>query len=167
MIEVIFMPHSIGMGMIGTNKLADRILDGVLKNNVVPAKNIHIAEKDERRRARYLGLGIDCMPDVSASVLRSEIMMLFGEKQEFSTLLSSICGTTRGRVLVSTIPGRDCAYIQDRVAKATNVVTVESEDRGDGTHVSRLTYSTRFPNHMKSAVEDIFRAIGEVETVQL
>lgn len=161
------MPHSIGMGMIGTNKLADRILDGVLKKNVVPAKSIHIAEKDERRRAHYLGLGIDCMPDVSASMLRSEIMMLFGEKQEFSTLLSSICGTTRGRVLVSTIPGRDCAYIQDRVAKATNVVTVESEDREDGVHVSRLTYSTRFPNHMKSAVEDIFRAIGEVETVQL
>ncbi len=161
------MPHSIGLGMIGMNELSERILDGILKNNVVIPKNIHIAEKDAVRREHYLSLGIDCAPDVSASMLRSEIMIVSSARQEFSTLLSSICGTTRGRVLVSTIPGRTCEYIQDRVAKATNVVCVESEDREDGTHVSCLTYSKRFPNHMKSAVEDIFRSIGDIETIQL
>lgn len=161
------MPHSIGLGFIGTNEIADRILDGILRNNVVSANHIHIAEQDPLRRERYLGLGIDCIPDGSASMLRSEIMIMSGEKQELSTLLSSICGTTRGRVLVSTIPGRSCEYIQDRVAKATHVVVVEGEDREDGVHVSRLTYSVRFPNYMKSAVEDIFRSIGEIESVQL
>lgn len=161
------MPHSIGLGMIGTDTISEHILYGILKNRVVAAENIHIAEKDPIRRQRYLGLGVDCTPDVSASVLRSEVMILSGDKQDFPTLLSSICGTTRGRVLVSTVPGRDCAYIQDRVAKATNVVCVESKDRADGTHVSCLTYSKRFPNHMKSAVEDIFCSIGEIETVQL
>lgn len=160
------MAHSIGLGMIGMNELSDRILEGILRNNVVAAKHIYIAEKDEIRRAHYQGLGVNCMPDVSASMLRSEIMIVSGEKQEFSTLLSSICGTTRGRVLVSTIPGRSCQYIQDRVAKATHVVCIESEDRENGTHVSHLTYSSRFPNHMKSAIEDIFRSIGEIEVVQ-
>lgn len=161
------MPHSIGLGMIGKTKLSDRLLEGILRNNIVSGKNIHIAEKDAKLRDYYLGLGVDCTPDVSASMLRSEIMILSGEKQEFSTLLSSVCGTTRGRVLVSTIPGRSCEYIQDRVAKATHVVCVESEDTEDGRHISHLTYSHRFPNHMKSAVEDIFRSIGEIETEQL
>lgn len=160
------MAHSIGLGMIGMNELSDRLLVGIVRNNIVDVQHIYIAEKNETRRAQYQKLGISCMPDVSASMLRSEIMIVSGEKQEFSTLLSSICGTTRGRVLVSTIPGRSCEYIQDRVAKATHVVCVESEDREDGTHVSHLTYSKRFPNHMKSAIEDIFRSIGEIETVQ-
>lgn len=161
------MPHSIGLGMIGRSELSDRLLDGILRNNIVSAKNIHIAEKDAIQREHYLGLGVDCTPDVSASMLRSEIMILSGEKQEFSTLLSSVCGTTRGRVLVSTIPGRSIEYVQDRVAKATHVVTVEQKQREDGTEVFHLTYSHRFPNHMKSAVEDSFRSIGEIETEQV
>ena len=161
------MPHSIGLGMIGSSELSDRLLKGILRDHVVDGSRIYIAERDERRRNYFVDLGVNCIPDVSASMLRSEIMILSGEKREFSTLLSSVCGTTRGRILVSTIPGRDCAYIQDRVAKATNVVTVESEDTEDGTHISHLTYSPRFPNHMKSAVEDMFRTIGEVETEQL
>lgn len=161
------MPHSIGLGMIGMNSIADRILDGVLRDNIVSAKSIHIAEKNEARQEYYRGLGVNCQTDVSASMLRSEIMIVSGEKQDFSTLLSSICGTTRGRVLVSTIQGRSCEYIQDRVAKATNVCTVKLEEKEDGSLVSHLTYSKRFPNHMKSAVEDIFRSIGAIETEQL
>lgn len=161
------MPHSIGLGMIGMNETADCILQGIIRNNVVTANHIYIAEKDESRRAYYQGLGINCMPDVSASMLRSEIIIISGEKQEFSTLLSSICGTTRGRVLVSTIQGRSCEYIQERVAKATNVCTVKDEVGEDGEKISHLTYSKRFPNHMKSAIEDIFRSIGKIETEQL
>ena len=160
------MPHSIGLGMIGKSELSDRLLEGILRNNVVSGKNIHIAEKDAKMRDHYLGLGVDCTPDVSASMLRSEIMILSGVKKEFSTMLSSFCGTTRGRVLVSMIPGRSCEYIQERVAKATHIVCVESREE-DGRHVSHLTYSSRFPNHMKSAVEDIFRSIGDIETEQL
>ena len=147
------MPHSIGLGMIGKSELSDRLLEGILRNNVVSGKNIHIAEKDAKMRDHYLGLGVDCTPDVSASMLRSEIMILSGVKKEFSTMLSSFCGTTRGRGL-------------ERVAKATHVVCVESREE-DGRHVSHLTYSSRFPNHMKSAVEDIFRSIGDIETEQL
>lgn len=160
------MPHSIGLGMIGKSELSDRLLDGILQNNIVSGKNIHIAEKDAKLRDHYLGLGVDCTPDVSASMLRSEIMILSGEKKEFSTMLSSFCGTTRGRVLVSMIPGRDYEYIQERVAKATHVVCVESREDKTGKHISHLTYSPRFPNHMKSAVEDIFRSIGDIETEQ-
>lgn len=159
------MPHSIGLGMIGMNELSDRLLEGILRDNVVAAKHIYIAEKDELRRVHYQGLGVNCMPDMSTSMLRSEIIIVSGDKQEFSTLLSSICGTTRGRVLVSTIPGRSCEYIQDRVAKATHVVCVK-EREDTGTYVNQLTYSKRFPNHMKSAIEDIFRSIGEIETIQ-
>lgn len=161
------MPHSIGLGMIGKSELSDRLLKGILRDKVVAEKNIHIAEKNEKLREHYLGLGVDCTPDVSASMLRSEIMILSGEKHDFSTLLSSVCGTTRGRVLVSTVPGRSCEYIQERVANATHVVCVRSEDTEDGRHISHLTYSQRFPKHIKSAVEDIFRSIGEVETEQL
>ena len=161
------MPHSIGLGMIGRSDFSERLLTGILRNNVVSAKNIHIAEKNDVQREHYLGLGVDCTPDVSASMLRSEIMILSGEKQEFSTLLSSVCGTTRGRVLVSTIPGRSIEYVQDRVAKATHVVTVEQRQTEDGKELYHLTYSHRFPNHMKSAVEDIFRSVGEIETEQL
>lgn len=160
------MPHSIGLGMIGKSEFSDRLLEGILKNNVVSARNIHIAEQDEKLREHYIGLGVDCTPDVSASMLRSEIMILSGAKQEFSTMLSSLCGTTRGRVLVSMIPGRNYEYIQERVAKATHVVCVESHEE-NGKHISHLTYSPRFPNHMKSAVEDIFRSIGDIQTEQL
>lgn len=161
------MPHSIGLGMIGRSELSDHLLKGILEKNIISPRQIHIAEKDEKLRQHYLGLGVDCTPDVSASMLRSEIMILSGEKQEFSTLLSSVCGTTRGRVLVSTIPGRSIEYIQDRVAKATHVVIVRRKEKEDGTFVHQLTYSPRFPNHMKSAVEDIFRSVGEIETEQL
>ena len=157
------MPHSIALGMIGTDEISDRLLAGILGNNVVPATQIHIAEKNAARRENYTKHGIDCVPDLSASVLRSEILILTSERSEYPTLLSEICGTTRGRVLVSMVPRRDCKYVQDRVAKATHVVCVESKEREDGTHISRLTYSERFPNHMKSAIEDIFRTIGEIE----
>ena len=100
------MPHSIGLGMIGSSELSDRLLKGILRDHVVDGSRIYIAEQDERRRNYFVGLGVNCIPDVSASMLRSEIMILSGEKREFSTLLSSVCGTTRGRILVSTIPGR-------------------------------------------------------------
>ena len=161
------MAHSIGLGMIGMNEKSDRILKGVLHDQVIPANNIHVVESDASKRAAYLDMGVHCEPDVSTSTLRSEIMILSVDRKELSTTLSSICGITRGKILVSMVENRNCEYIQSRVAKATNVVTVESEDAEDGTHISHLTYSPRFPNHMKSAVEDMFRTIGEVETEQL
>ena len=113
----------------------------------------------------YLDMGVHCEPDVSTSTLRSEIMILSVDRKELSTTLSSICGVTRGKILVSMVENRNCEYIQSRVAKATNVVCVEQKEE-DGKLVSRLTYSERFPNHMKSAVNDIFKSIGSIETAE-
>ena len=93
------MPHSIGLGMIGSSELSDRLLKGILRDHVVDGSRIYIAEQDERRRNYFVGLGVNCIPDVSASMLRSEIMILSGEKREFSTLLSSVCGTFRIRCI--------------------------------------------------------------------
>lgn len=77
------MPHSIGLGMIGSSELSDRLLKGILRDHVVDGSRIYIAEQDERRRNYFVGLGVNCIPDVSASMLRSEIMILSGEKREF------------------------------------------------------------------------------------
>lgn len=157
------MAHSIGLGMIGMNEKTERILAGVLEDHVVPAQNIRVVEANEEKRTKYRELGVQCEPDVSASTLRSEIIILSGERRDFPTMLSAICGVTRGKILISTVEGRDCEYIQSRVAKATSVVCVEQFQRDDGRLVSKLTYSQRFPNHMKSAVNDIFQSIGEIE----
>ena len=163
--EVISMAHSIGLGMIGMNEKSDRILKGVLHDQVIPANNIHVVESDASKRAAYLDMGVHCEPDVSTSTLRSEIMILSVDRRELSTTLSSICGVTRGKILVSMVENRNCEYIQSRVAKATNVVCVEQKEE-DGKLISRLTYSERFPNHMKSAVNDIFKSIGSIETAE-
>ncbi len=160
------MTHSIGLGMIGMNEKADRILTGVLRNRVVPSSNIHIVESNKDKLLRYEEMGVHCEPDVSASTLRSEIMILSGERRELATTLASICGVTRGKILVSTVEGRDCNYIQSRVAKATNVVCAEQLETTDGTIRNKLTFSSRFPNYMKSAINDIFESIGEIETVE-
>lgn len=157
------MPHSIGLGMIVMDETADELLAGVLRERVVNPSDIHIAEADPLKREHYQGLGVDCQKDVSASMLRSEIILLSGDRREFSTLLSSICGTTRGRVVVSLVEGRDISYIQQRVAKATHVVSVKRLEQGGSIHY-QLTYSKHFPGHMKSAVEDIFKTVGTVET---
>lgn len=159
------MAHSIGLGIIGMNEKTDRILEGVLHDKVIPATNIHVVESDAYKHAQYLDMGVHCEPDVSASTLRSEIIILSVDRRELSTTLSSICGVTRGKILVSMVEGRDCEYIQSRVAKATNVVRVEQKESEEGI-VSRLTYSNRFPNHMKSAINDIFQSIGSIETAE-
>ena len=44
------MPHSIGLGMIGSSELSDRLLKGILRDHVVDGSRIYIAERDERRR---------------------------------------------------------------------------------------------------------------------
>ncbi|MGN1014061.1 MAG: NAD(P)-binding domain-containing protein [Butyricicoccus sp.] len=159
------MAHSIGLGMIGMDAESHQLLVGVLQENVIPAANIYIVEPDAEKREQYQQMGIHCEPDVSSSILRSEIMIVSGNRRDLSSTLSSICGVTRGKILVSMVEGRNCEYIQSRVAKATNVVCVEKTEV-DGHRVSRLTYSDRFPNHMKSAVNDIFKSIGAVETAE-
>lgn len=159
------MAHSIGLGIIGLDSTTDKILSSVLQNNVIPVANIHVVESDPHKLDKYESMGIHCEPDVSASTLRSEIMILSGNRQAINTTLSEICGVTRGKILVSTIEGRDCEYIQSRVAKGTNVVCVKQEE-ADGETVSKLSFSKRFPNHMKSAINDIFKSIGSIEIVE-
>lgn len=159
------MAHSIGLGMIGMNEKANRILEGVLRDKVIPASNIYVVESDAGKHAQYLEMGVHCEPDISASTLRSEIIIVSVERKDLTTTLSSICGVTRGKILVSMVEGRNCEYIQSRVAKATNVVCVEQREE-DGKIISRLTFSARFPNHMKSAVNDIFQSIGSIETAE-
>ena len=159
------MAHSIGLGIIGMDEKTDRLLAGVLRDNVIPVSNIHLIEPNAEKRAQYTEMGVDCDPDISSSTLRSEIILVSGDRREFSTTLSSICGVTRGKILVSMVEGRDCEYIQSRVAKATNVVCVEQREE-DSKLISRLSYSNRFPNHMKSAVQDIFQSVGAVEIAE-
>lgn len=160
------MAHSIGLGFINLDEKAERVLAGVLENKVIPTANIRIVEADESKREKCTALGIHCEPDLPASTLRSEIVVLSGERRSFPTLLSSICGVTRGKILISLIENRGIEYIQERVAKATHVVVVEQETKEDGTLVSRLTYSNRFPNHMKSVIVDTFQSIGELEIAE-
>jgi pyrroline-5-carboxylate reductase len=156
------MAHSIGLGIIGVDEKTDRILQGVLQDKVIPAANIYVVETDADKRMKYVEMGVHCEPDVSSSMLHSEIMILPSDRRGLTTVLSSICGVTRGKILVSMVEGKNCEYIQSRVAKATNVVCVQQKEE-DGKTISRLTFSEHFPNHMKSAVDDIFQSIGSLE----
>lgn len=156
------MPHSIRVGLIGLTDLGEKMFRGIMERNLIARNCMFVADTSEEKLAICSGYGISGYTDMTAPMTRGEVIFLNCIRRDFSSMLSSICGMTRGKVLVSTVEDRDCEYILDRVAKATQVVCAKLVEE-DGETMVYVTYSPNFPNWKKPPILDILGTIGTVQ----
>lgn len=157
------MAHSVRLCIVGVNEFTQRLAQKALEQDVLTAQNILIVDKEEETLRTFDGLGVKCSTDAASMLVKAEIVVLGNAKKGMSSALAPICALTRGRVLISLAQGVDCAYILERVAKGTHVMTaVAGQADGGGIHTV-ITYSRGFPDHMKTACVDLFKSVGTVE----
>ncbi|MGN1030231.1 MAG: NAD(P)-binding domain-containing protein [Butyricicoccaceae bacterium] len=157
------MPHSIRVGLLGLTDLGEKMFRGIMDRDLIASNCLFVADTNQENLKICSEYGIQGYTELTAPMTRSEVIFLHSTRREFSSMLSAICGTTRGKVLVSTVEGRDCDYILERVAKATQVVCARIVEE-EGVSKIYLTYSKNFPNWKKTPIIDILGTIGEVQS---
>ena len=156
------MPHSIRVGLIGMTDLGEKMFRGIMDRNLIARNCMFVADTNPEKLEVCSEYGIHGYTELTAPMTRAEVIFLNSVRRDFSSMLSAICGTTRSMVLVSTVEGRDCEYILDRVAKATQVVCAKLVEE-DGETKVYVTYSPNFPNWKKPPILDILGTIGTVQ----
>lgn len=156
------MPHSIRVGLIGMTDIGKKMFRGIMDRDLIARNCMFVADTHQDNLEICSEYGIHGYTELTAPMTRAEVIFLNSIRRDFPSILSAICGTTLGKVLVSTVEGRDCAYILDRVAKATQVVCAQLVE-DDGETKVYVTYSPHFPNWKKPPILDILGTIGTVQ----
>lgn len=150
------MAHSIHVGFLSVNETIAQIVTAVIQNQIISEKNIYIAEDRLEQTPGYKSCDINVLSDDPSVLMKSEIAVIAAPKRDVGTVLATVCALTRGKILIVISQQEvDCAYVQERVARGTLVVSVSISHAQDGTRLCDIAYSDGFPEYMKDVCEEI------------
>lgn len=156
------MAHKIRVAFVGKGELLPAVVTSVLEKNVLPAENIFLSVKDKEVHDAVADKGVVFCPDEMNTVVKGEVVVICAPKREFGTVLSPICGCTRGRIVIAMSEGIDCAFVLERVARGTNVLSVQPAINEDGLLAAKTEFSAGFPAYMRGPCIDIVGSVCEL-----
>lgn len=153
------MAHKIRVACLGTSEFLSRIVEALVKNQVVPTENIFLSKTDGADVQRFAASGCNLLDDDMNTIMKGEIVLVAAPAQEVSAVLAPICGCTSGRYLVVV---SDCGHVDEiaeRVAKGTQIMVVSIYKDADGYALRAIEYSKGFATYMKPPCEDMVQAV--------
>jgi pyrroline-5-carboxylate reductase len=114
------------IGFLGAGKMAEAILAGLIRNQIVPAADIHIREvvpqrcRDLRRRYR-----VSVAATATELVQGSDVVFLAVKPQDLDTLLQEIApALTTRQVVISIAAGKTLPHLQKLAGSRIRLVRV-------------------------------------------
>jgi pyrroline-5-carboxylate reductase len=115
------------LAVLGTGKMGEALLSGLLRAGTEPSSLVATARSDERAaalRAKYAGVSVTSNVDAVAG---ARTLLIAVKPQDMATLLEEISPTvTTDHLVVSVAAGIPTAFIERRLAEGVPVVRVMS-----------------------------------------
>jgi len=156
------------IGIIGTGKMGDALIRGILNTGTVRSSDIHASDVYELGLERlHKDLGINVSTDNDQTVLNSDIIILAVKPQMLMTVLAGIKDTvTPDKLLISIAAGVSLADIESKLNTGTRVVRVMPNIAVTVAEAaSAICPGTGTSLNDAETTLDIFRAVGSAIVV--
>lgn len=151
--------NKIKVAFIGEGALLSAVIDGVLKEALIPAENI-LLSKDCEEALAFGEKGVTFFPDTMNAVVKAEfVVVCASKKRELGTALAPITACTRGRIVIAMCPGIDVAYVAERVVKGTEILAAPVEQGEDGRYHTQMEFSKGFLPYQVEPCRDIISSV--------
>jgi len=121
---------SIGMenkklGFIGTGKMGEALIKGILHSKLVPSGNIYASDADSAKLAQLeKGLKINTCKDNCAAVIGSDIIVIAVKPQVVPAVLKEIKNSIKTQLIISIAAGVTIETYESALPRGTKVVRV-------------------------------------------
>lgn len=133
------MSQNIRVAVIGAGEYLPRLIRAILDKNIIDAQNLFLSDKNQAAKEAAAAYGVSWCEDNVAAIIKSEIVLVCASWRGMETELLPIAKCTSKRVIVTVCdsPRVDLAYVGERVANGTEIITATLHTEEDG----RLTAS--------------------------
>jgi hypothetical protein len=157
------MAHKIKVAVIGSGALFKKYVMALYNGQVLLPENLLLCERDKAALPELAESAVHFYPDASTAVVKSDLVIVCGSKQEMATALAPVCGCTGGRILLAvctepTEPG----FILERVAVGTDVVVAPICQEEESTY-TEIAFSPYFPLYYMDPCRDLLRPFCQVK----
>lgn len=112
------------LGFIGTGNMANAMMGGIIKNNIVPANEIIGSDLMEAGRARVKETyGINVTADNEEVVRQADVIVLSVKPQFYEAVISQIKDdVTDGKLIITIAPGKTLAWLEEKFGKKIKLI---------------------------------------------
>lgn len=104
------------LGFIGAGNMATAIINGLLRNQVIPANMISVFDVNSAQQEIMKGRGVNTVKSACDLVANSEIIVLAVKPQNYEEVLTEIKDVvTQEKIFVSIAAGISISYVQSMV----------------------------------------------------
>lgn len=156
------MPQSIRVAIIGQGDDLPCLIRAILDHSIVSSSNLFLSTKCEAAKQAAGDSPVTFCEDVVAATVKSEIVLACAsKKQEMDTVLIPIAKCTSNRVVVAVCrdPRVDLAYVKERVANGTEIITATLLPDDNGGLVAHYTIGPNVRLYLHQACRDLVNTI--------
>lgn len=156
------------LGFIGLGNMASAILSGIIKEKIVPVKQIIGADISEESRAKTKKqFKIQVVEDNKEVVEKAEVIILAVKPQFYKEVIREIRGLVREDQIVVTIaPGKTLAWLADKFEKDVKLVrTMPNTPAMVGAGMTAMCPNKLMTEEETSYIKTLLESFGRVEEV--
>lgn len=115
------------IGFIGAGSMAEAMIAGLLKNEIVTSKQIIVTNKSNRERRNELEqkYGVGTTSDLNVAAKNASILILAMKPKDVSTVISKLCGKVqKNQLVMSVIAGISTAFLEEEFKAEIPVIRV-------------------------------------------
>jgi pyrroline-5-carboxylate reductase len=153
------------LGFIGAGNMASAILGGILRQGLLPSRQISMADPMADKLGNLKESGVHVTNDNRSVALYADLLILAIKPQMFDAVLPQLADCVSGKCVVSIAPGISVGYLQKRLHGAFVVRVMPNTPLLVGMGATAVAEAGCVPAEMFQTVIDIFSAAGEVAVI--
>lgn len=157
--------NELRLGFIGAGNMATAIFDGVTANGLVNPKCITVSNPHADKLEHPKTVGAHVTFDNVSVVQASDVIVLAVKPQKFEEVLAEIKDFGAGKCFVSIAAGISTQWIRSRLPGAMVIRVMPNTPLQLGLGATAIARADDVPEHLFSAVCDMFSAAGSVAVI--
>ncbi len=155
------------IGFIGAGNMATAIINGLIKNSVVPKEHINVFDINEKSLSIMREKGVNTLASSSETVSQSDIIVLAVKPQNYEEVLLEIKNAVNeSKIFVSIAAGISISYVQNTLScKCPMVRVMPNTPLLLGKGATAVCASDNISDDDFSIVKDMFAHNGTIEVL--
>ncbi len=156
------------LAFIGTGKMGEALIKGVLRSGLLTTKDIIASDKDHQRLS-YISkqYEIDAISSNQSVAKEAEHLLLAVKPQDIDKVLTEINNTIGERLLISIAAGVRINHIQKFLSQEQPIARVMPNAPAlVGSSISAICYSSKVSQSQTQFTRALFASVGEVVEIE-
>lgn len=156
------------IGFIGTGKMGEALIKGILHARLIPSGNIYASDMDSvKLKALETELGINTCKDNCDAVINSDIIIIAVKPQIVPKIINEIKSSIKNQLIISIAAGVTIDTYENNLPRGTKVVRVMPNIAATVKEAaSAISPGSAVSKEDMAIAGNIFSAIGKTVTVQ-